>query len=103
VGLPLHTTLAAQLDPETLTLTAPDSRTFSDAATLHYTRHVAANMPEVLRIRNGCGQVVRELPTTAVMGAQTVRWDGRDALGRPVPPGVYMADLAGQHQRLLRL
>jgi oligosaccharide 4-alpha-D-glucosyltransferase len=103
VGLRLHTTLAAQLDPETLTLTAPDSRTFSDAAALHYTRHVAATMPEVLRIRNGCGQVMRELPTTAVIGAQTLRWDGRDAQGRPVPPGVYIADLAGQHQQLLRL
>jgi oligosaccharide 4-alpha-D-glucosyltransferase len=103
VGLRLRTTLAAQLDPETLTLTAPDSRTFSDAATLHYTRHVATNMPEVLRIHNGCGQVVRELPTTTAIGAQTLRWDGRDAQGRPVPPGVYMADLAGQHQQLLRL
>ncbi|MGI4972113.1 MAG: TIM-barrel domain-containing protein [Janthinobacterium lividum] len=102
-GLRLLTTSAAQLDPETLTLTAPDSRTFHDAAAIHYTRHVAAAAPELLRIRDGRGRVVRELPTAASIGPQTLRWDGRDAHGLPVPPGTYVAELAGQHQQLLRL
>lgn len=102
-GLRLLTQPAAQTDPETLTLTAPDSRTFSDAATIHYTRYFPTAAPEVLHIRDGRGRVVRELPTAAAIGAQTLPWDGRDAQGRPVPPGVYVAELAGQHQRLLRL
>ena len=102
-NLRLLTTPVANLDPETLTLTAPDSRTFTDEATIHYTRYTVVGQPEMLHIRDQRGRVVRELPTLAAPGPQTLRWDGRDAQGRAMPAGVYVAEVAGQHQRLLRL
>ncbi|MDO7887868.1 TIM-barrel domain-containing protein [Hymenobacter cheonanensis] len=102
-GLRLLAPPAAQTDPETLTLTAPDSRTFGGAAGLHYERYVPASTPAPLRIRNARGQVVRELPTASEVGAQSTTWDGRDAQGRPAAPGLYDVELAGQHQRLVRL
>ena len=105
-GLRLLTAPAPGLDPETLTLEAPDNRRFGPGGTrLHYTRHApgpaeaAAAAP--LRIRNALGAVVRELPLAAAAGAHALAWDGRDAARRPVPPGVYVADAAGQHQRLV--
>ncbi len=103
VGLRLLTQPAQQLDPETVTLTAPESRAFATTATLHYVRYVAAGAPGPLRIRNQQGQLVRELPTLAAVGTHTLPWDGRDGQGRPMPPGTYVAELAGQHQQLLRL
>jgi len=101
-GLRLLTTPAAQTDPETLTLTVPDSRTFSEAVGLRYERYVAA-APTPLLIRNVRGQVVRELLTVAGVGAHLVRWDGLDAQGHPAAPGLYEVELGGQHQRLARL
>ncbi|AMR26778.1 hypothetical protein A0257_06410 [Hymenobacter psoromatis] len=102
-GLRLLTTPAAQTDPETLTLTAPDSRTFSGSVGLRYERYVVAAAPTPLLIRNVRGQVVRELPTVAEVGAHAVHWDGLDAAGRPVAPSLYEVELGGQHQRLVRL
>jgi oligosaccharide 4-alpha-D-glucosyltransferase len=102
-GLRLLTQPATQLDPETLTLTAPDSRTFTGSVGLRYERYVAATSPAPLRIRNARGQVVRELPTEATTGPHTLTWDGRDTQGRPCAPGLYEVELAGQHQRLVRL
>ncbi len=101
--LRLLTQPATQLDPETLTLTAPDSRTFTNEAAIHYIRYTTVGQPELLRICDQRGRVVRELPTVAASGPQTLRWDGRDTKGRAVPAGVYVAEVAGQHQRLLRL
>ena len=102
-NLRLLTQPAAQTDPETLTLTVPDSRTFSGAAGLHYERYSPAASPAVLRIRDARGQVVRELPTATEAGAHAATWDGRDTQGRPAVPGLYDVELAGQHQRLVRL
>ena len=102
-GLRLLTQPAAQTDPETLTLTVPDSRTFSGAAGLHYERYVSASAPASLRIRNAQGLVVRELPTVSEIGPQSTTWDGMDAQGRPVAPGFYDVELSGQHQLLVRL
>jgi oligosaccharide 4-alpha-D-glucosyltransferase len=102
-GLRLLTTPAAQTDPEALTLTAPESRTFSESVELRYERYVAAVAPTPLRIRNARGQVVRELPPVAELGAHSTRWDGLDAAGQPVAPGLYEVELGGQHQRLVRL
>jgi len=102
-GLHLRTTPAAQLDPEVLTLTVPDSRTFSQAVSLHYERYVAAGSPTPLRVRNARGQVVRELLTEAAAGAHKAVWDGLDAQGHSAAPGLYEVELAGQHQRLVRL
>ncbi|QKG56912.1 DUF5110 domain-containing protein [Hymenobacter sp. BRD128] len=102
-GLHLLTQPAAHTDPETLTLTVPDSRTFSDAVGLHYERYAPASVPASLRIRNERGLVVRELPTVGEVGPQLATWDGLDAQGRPAAPGLYDVELAGQHQRLVRL
>jgi oligosaccharide 4-alpha-D-glucosyltransferase len=102
-GLRLLTQPTAQTDPETLTLTAPDSRTFTTSASLHYVRYEAAASPAPLRIRNARGQVVRELATEGLAGAHATAWNGRDAQGRPAAPGLYDVELAGQHQRLVRL
>ena len=102
-GLRLLATPAAQLDPETLTLTAPESRTFTESVGLRYERSVAVAAPTPLRIRNARGQLVRELPTGAEAGPHAAEWDGRDAQGRAVAPGLYEVELGGQHQRLVRL
>ncbi|RZL13295.1 MAG: DUF5110 domain-containing protein, partial [Hymenobacter sp.] len=102
-GLRLLTQPAAQLDPETLTLTAPDSRTFTGEAAIHYLRYTTTGQPETLRIRDQRGRLVRELLTLAATGPQTIHWDGRDAQGSAVPAGVYVAEVAGQHQVLRRL
>ena len=101
--LRLLTTPAAQTDPETLTLTVPDSRTFSESVGLRYERYVAAAVATPLLIRNVRGQMVRELRTVAEVGAHVTRWDGLDTTGRPVAPGLYEVELGGQHQRLVRL
>ena len=105
-GLRLLAAPAPGLDPEALTLEAPDNRAFGPGGTtLRYSRHApvpaeaAAAAP--LRIRNAQGAVVRELPLAAAAGAHALAWDGRDATRRPVPPGVYVAETAGQHQRLI--
>jgi oligosaccharide 4-alpha-D-glucosyltransferase len=102
-GLRLLTQPTTQTDPETLTLTMPDSRTFSNSVGLHYERYVPTTTPELLRIRNARGQVMRELPTANSVGLQSATWDGLDAQGRPVAPGLYDVELAGQHQRLVRI
>ncbi|WP_191906358.1 TIM-barrel domain-containing protein [Hymenobacter baengnokdamensis] len=102
-GLRLLTSPAAQTDPETLTLAVPDSRTFSGAVGLRYERYAPTAAPEPLRIRNARGQVVRELATSGSLGSSRTSWDGLDAQGHPAAPGLYEVELAGQHQRLVRL
>ena len=103
-GLQLNTTPAADTAPETLTLEAPDNRSFGAGGTqLHYTRHRAANAADTasLAILNERGKMVRTLPLAAKVGAHMLLFDARDAQGRPLPPGVYWAEVAGQHQRLI--
>ena len=102
-GLKILTTPAPDSAPEALTLEGPDSRSFGPGGTtLRYTRHTASptNAP-LLRIRNAQGGVVRTLPLDDVPGPHALPWNGRDATGQPVPPGVYTAAVAGQHQRLI--
>lgn len=103
LGLRLLTQPATQLDPDALTLTAPDSRTSAQAITLHYVRYAPATVPELLCIRDARGQVVRTFATDSAVGTHALTWDGRDAQGRLSLPGVYAAELQGQHQRLVRL
>ena len=99
-GLRLNTTPASNTAPQTLTLEAPDQRSFGPGGTtLHYVRY-APGVAE-LRIRNARGTLVRTLPLEAVTGPHTFPWDARDATGRPLLPGVYTAETAGQHQRLI--
>jgi hypothetical protein len=39
------------------------------------------------------GRLVRRFEDDTTAGMRTVHWDGRDALARAVPPGVYLVDL----------
>ncbi|GAB2691725.1 hypothetical protein GCM10011495_00630 [Hymenobacter frigidus] len=102
-GLQLLDAPTGSSAPETLTLEAPDSRSFGPyGTTLHYTRHpgsTAANAQ--LRIRNAQGKVVRVLPLETSPGSHALPWDARDDARQPVPPGVYVAETDGQHQRLI--
>ncbi|GAB3587276.1 glycoside hydrolase family 31 protein [Hymenobacter daeguensis] len=101
-GLKILTTAAPDAAPETLTLEVPDSRSFGPGGTtLRYTRHPAGPAEAALRIRNARGGVVRTLPLDGSIGTHALPWDARDAAGQPVPPGVYTAEAAGQHQRLI--
>jgi hypothetical protein len=104
-GLKILTAPASDAAPETLTLEAPDNRSFGpDGTTLHYARHApssAAAAGAQLLIRNAQGQPVRTLPLNAAPGSYALAWDAHNAAGQPVPPGVYTAEVAGQHQRLI--
>ena len=99
-GLRLSTTPAPNAVPETLTLEAPDQRSFGpQGTTLRYTRHAPGTAE--LRIRNAQGKLVRTLPLDIEIGSYTFNWDAHDAAGQPLLPGVYTAEAAGQHQRLI--
>jgi oligosaccharide 4-alpha-D-glucosyltransferase len=100
-GLQLSTRPAPGLEPDALTLEAPDSRSFGPGGTtLRYTRH-AAGEPTPLRIRDARGALVRTLALEGPAGAHQLKWDARSAQGQPLPAGVYTAEAAGQHQRLI--
>jgi hypothetical protein len=102
-GLKILTKSVADAAPETLTLEGPDSRSFGpNGTTLRYTRHTAGPAEVVrLQIRNAQGGVVRTLPLDTAAGTHALPWDGRDDAGQAVSPGVYTAQVAGQHQRLI--
>ena len=102
-GLQLLDAPTGSAAPETLTLEAPGNRSFGPGGTtLRYTRHAGRSAaPAQLRIRNAQGQVVRTLPLETITGAHALPWDGRDNAQLPVLPGVYVAEVAGQHQRLI--
>ena len=102
-GLQLLDAPAGLAAPEALTLEAPDSRSFGPQGTmLRYARFASgAAAPAELRIRNAQGALVRTLPLAPEPGPHGLLWDARDAAARPLPPGVYTAETAGQHQRLI--
>jgi oligosaccharide 4-alpha-D-glucosyltransferase len=102
-GLKILTSAAPDSAPEALALEGPDSRSFGPGGTtLRYTRHTAAPAgASFLRIRNAQGSVMRTLPLDTTAGTHALPWDGRDDAGRAVSPGVYVAEVAGQHQRLI--
>jgi oligosaccharide 4-alpha-D-glucosyltransferase len=102
-GLKLLDASTAGTAPETFTLEAPDSRSFGPNGTvLRYTRHLGRpTAPAQLRIRNAQGQVVRTFEMEPTVGRHALLWDGRDNAHQPVPPGVYVAETDGQHQRLI--
>ena len=59
---------------------------------------LAADERLELSIYDLSGREVRSLArSTFSAGPNTVHWDGTDASGRPVAPGIYMARLKGQH------
>ena len=99
-GLRLNTAPAPNTAPEPLTLEAPDQRSFGPrGTTLRYSRQ-APGAAE-LRICNAQGMLVRTLSLAVATGPHTLPWNTCDATGRPLPPGVYTAETAGQHQRLI--
>ena len=102
-GLQLLAAPTGSSAPETLTLEAPDNRSFGpDGTTLRYTRHAGSTgAPARLSIRNAQGRLVRTLPLDPAPGSHALPWDGRDDARQPVPPGVYVAETDGQHQRLI--
>ncbi|MBC8082009.1 MAG: DUF5110 domain-containing protein [Hymenobacter sp.] len=100
-GLRLRTA-ATPAPPQTLTLEAPDNRTFGGGTQLHYTLH-RAGQTGPLRIFNAAGQLVRTLAPATAAGSHRLTWNADDAQNRPVPGGVYWAELAGQRQRLVLL
>ncbi|MBF9142283.1 TIM-barrel domain-containing protein [Hymenobacter properus] len=101
-GLKILASPASDAAPETLTLEAPDRRSFGPGGTtLHFTRHASSPTEAQLLIRNAQGRTVRALPLAAAPGPHALAWDARGAAGQPVPPGVYTAEVAGQHQRLI--
>ncbi len=51
-------------------------------------------------VRDCCGRLVRMLATA---GSRRVSWDGRDAAGHPVPPGIYYCRTLGERHERLRL
>ena len=100
-GLRLLTAPLPDLDPDVLTLEAPNDRAFGPGGTtLHYARHTPGG-PDQLRIRNAQGQLVRTLPLAQTTGPHELKFDAQDAAGRALPEGVYWAEVAGQHQRLI--
>ncbi|MBO2010727.1 TIM-barrel domain-containing protein [Hymenobacter negativus] len=102
-GLKLLTASVADAAPEILTLEGPDSRSFGpDGTTLRYTRlSTGPAAASFLRIRNAQGEVVRTLPLDGAAGPHALPWNGRNEARQPLPPGVYTAEVAGQHQRLI--
>ncbi|UOQ99362.1 hypothetical protein MUN81_07645 [Hymenobacter sp. 5317J-9] len=97
-GLKILTDTAPNAAPETLTLEAPDARSFgAGGTTLHYTRHLR-NGPasNVLTIFDSLGHQVFTETLSDEPGPHALRWDARGAA-----PGVYTAAVAGQHQRLI--
>ena len=120
-GLRLLTAPLPDLDPDALTLEAPDSRSFGPGGTtLHYTRHRATRPTAIepdrrnpklenrhiaadawLTISNSLGQVVFTEYLSDKVGAHTLRWNANDKMTGPLPAGVYVAEVAGQHQRLV--
>ena len=55
-------------------------------------------------ILDSSGRIVRTLDGAAPPGTEAaVEWDGRDALNRRVPPGIYFVHLAGQEARTTKI
>ncbi|WP_210518611.1 TIM-barrel domain-containing protein [Hymenobacter terricola] len=101
-GLRLLNAPATGTDPESFTLEVPDSRSFGpNGTTLSYVCDATSGAAGLLLIRNAQGGVVRTLSLDPGPGRHVLAWDGRDDRHRPVPPGVYVAETAGQHQRLI--
>ena len=69
-----------------LHLRAPEPNPFRESCTLSL-QGSAGNAPMELHIYDAAGRAVRHL--VGVRGDTSIRWDGRDALGRELPAGVY--------------
>ena len=99
-GLALATSPVAA--PLAAGLNAPYPNPFAASTTLSC--EVAAPGVYQLKLYDLSGRLLRTLPVQAAApGSYAVRWDGADALGRPLPTGIYVVALGGQHQRVTLL
>ena len=87
--------------PATISLNAPYPNPFSTETTISY--EVAKPGRYLLRVYSLTGQLVASVPVVAaVVGTALVQWAGTDGAGRPLPAGLYLLELNGQHQRVVR-
>ena len=87
--------------PAAISLNAPYPNPFSTQTTLSY--EVARPGSYLLRVLSLTGQLVASVPiTAAAAGPGAVQWDGTNGAGRPLPAGLYVLELNGQHQRVVR-
>ena len=92
-------------DPLALRVFPSAPNPFRDATTLSFELPRAGEAG--VRIYDAAGRLVRRLDRTFPAGRNTLRWDGLDDAGRPVPSGVLFYDvIAGgmkQTHKLVRL
>ncbi|WP_460504378.1 FlgD immunoglobulin-like domain containing protein, partial [Hymenobacter agri] len=87
--------------PPAISLNVPYPNPFSSVTTISYDVAWPGNYE--LHVLSLTGQLVANLPVTAAApGAGAVQWDGTDRAGQPLPAGVYLLELNGQHQRVVR-
>ena len=80
-------------------LTVPYPNPFSTRTTCSV--ELAAAGRYTLKIYDLSGRLRRQLPLVApAPGSYAVEWAGDDAQGRPLPSGLYVLALNGQHQRV---
>lgn len=91
-----------QLPPAEMTLAPGFPNPFAARTTLGY--ELPATGAAVLRIFDAQGRLVRALvdESGAAAGPHEATWDGTDADGRAVAPGVYFARLESGGRRLVR-
>jgi hypothetical protein len=87
--------------PAAISLNAPYPNPFSTETTISY--EVARPGRYLLRVYSLTGQLVASVPVVAAAaGSGAVQWTGADGAGRPLPAGLYLLELNGQHQRVVR-
>ena len=90
-----------QSRPQTARLTANYPNPFNTSTLIRYTLAQAAAVR--LTVCNHLGQELAVLVSgRQPAGEQAVRWDGRDAAGRPLASGLYFAVLEADGERLVR-
>jgi len=92
LALPATTGVESRSRPRPLGFRLPQPNPFSRLTTLRFSLSEPARVS--LEIHDVSGRVIRVLDQGArEPGEHTVRWDGRDDLGREVPAGTYYARL----------
>jgi hypothetical protein len=80
----------ARVRPETLSIASVYPNPFNASAEIEF--ETSGSGMVWLAVFDAAGRRVRSLVETRMpAGLHTVRWDGRDASGRPAPSGVYIA------------
>ncbi|GJM45250.1 MAG: hypothetical protein DHS20C21_20920 [Gemmatimonadota bacterium] len=95
-ALPLQcvpTSLVSAASPASFALMPPQPNPFRDEATVAFSLLRASVV--TISIHDVAGRLVRDWPTAhREAGAHQLRWDGRDAGGRPSGSGVYFVRLS---------